>query len=112
MTDEVRRIAAIGDPYKLLREATNRMALAQAEVTELARLRRRVIQQLHDSGLSYAQIADKVGLTRGRIHQIRTSAPSPEGAFLGLGQVIIATPLKQEAIRSRPVVAVEDVTGA
>jgi hypothetical protein len=88
------------------------MALAQEEVTELARLRRRVIQELHDAGLSYAQIADKVGLTRGRIHQIRSSAPAPEGAFLGLGRVVIATPLKEEAIRARPVVAIEDVAGA
>ncbi|WDZ85389.1 sigma-70 family RNA polymerase sigma factor [Micromonospora cathayae] len=106
------RIAAIRDPYELLREATVRMAAAQEEVTELARLRRRVIQDLHDSGMSYARIAQEVGLTRGRIHQIRHAGPAPEGAFLGSGRVVIATPLKKEAIRSRPVVAIEDVAAA
>ncbi|MFU8855168.1 sigma-70 family RNA polymerase sigma factor [Micromonospora sp. SL1-18] len=112
MTGEVDRIAAIADPFELLREATARMSAAQEEVTELARLRRRVIHELHDSGMSYAHIAQQVGLTRGRIHQIRHGGPAPEGAFLGQGTVTIITPLKQEAIRSRPVVAIEDVTGA
>jgi hypothetical protein len=112
MTDEVDRIAAMRDPFELLREATARMSAAQSEVTELARLRRRVVQELHDKGMSYADIAQHVGLTRGRIHQIRHAGPAPEGAFLGQGTVTISTPLKQEAIRSRPVVAIEDVTGA
>ncbi len=100
------------DPFELLREATAHMATAQQEVTELARLRRRVVQELHDKGMSYAQIADKVGLTRGRIHQIRHGGPAPEGAFLGTGHVTIVTPLKIEAIKARPVVAIEDVAGA
>ncbi|MCW3815706.1 sigma-70 family RNA polymerase sigma factor [Micromonospora sp. DR5-3] len=112
MTGEVERIAAIRDPFELLREATARMSAAQEEVTELARLRRRVIQELHDKGMSFADIAQQVGLSRGRIHQIRHAGPAPEGAFLGQGTVTISTPLKQEAIRSRPVVAIEDMTGA
>ncbi|MET8122817.1 sigma-70 family RNA polymerase sigma factor [Micromonospora sp. NPDC005291] len=112
MTGEVDRIAALRDPFELLRQATNRMSAAQEEVTELARLRRRVIQELHDQGMSYAHIAQKVGLTRGRIHQIRHGGPAPEGAFLGTGSVIIATPLKEEAIKARPVVAIEDVAAA
>ncbi|MFI7025254.1 sigma-70 family RNA polymerase sigma factor [Micromonospora sp. NPDC049900] len=112
MTDEVDRIAAISDPFELLREATSRMAVAQEEVTELARLRRRVINELHQGGLSYAHIAERVGLTRGRIHQIRHGGPPAEGAFLGAGHVTIVTPLKKEAIKARPVVAFEDVTGA
>ncbi|MEV0330872.1 sigma-70 family RNA polymerase sigma factor [Micromonospora echinospora] len=106
------RIAAIGDPFDLLREATARMAAAQEEVTELARLRRKVIQELHDAGVSYAQIAQRVGLTRGRIHQIRHGGPAPEGTFFGSGRVVVATPLKEEAIRGRPVVAIEDVAAA
>jgi hypothetical protein len=110
--DEVERIAAIEDPYVLLRLATERLATAQQEVTELARLRRRVIQELHGTGMSYAQIADAAGLSRGRIHQIRHKGPAPEGAFLGTGIVRIATPLKKDAIKARPVVAVEDVTAS
>lgn len=108
MATEADRIAGLDDPFEILRAATERMAAAQEEVTELARLRRQVIQDLHTKGLSYAQIADKAGLTRGRIHQLRSSGPAPEGAFLGAGQVVIATPLKQEAVNARPVLAAED----
>ncbi|GLW31877.1 sigma factor-like helix-turn-helix DNA-binding protein [Actinoplanes regularis] len=112
MPDELHRIAAIRDPFEQLRQATARITAAQEEVTELARLRRRVIEGLKDQGLSYADIAQQAGLSRGRIHQIRQQGPRPEGAFFGVGSVTIATPLKREAIRARPVVAVEDVAGA
>ncbi|MFD9944536.1 sigma factor-like helix-turn-helix DNA-binding protein [Nonomuraea sp. NPDC059023] len=111
-SNDVERIAAIEDPYQLLRVATERLNAAQQEVTELSRLRRRVIQELHAQGLSYAQIAKEAGLTRGRIHQIRHTGPAPEGAFLGTGTLTLATPLKQEATNARPVVAMEDVTAA
>jgi len=112
MPGEYERIARITDPYELLRAATERLADAQQEVTELARLRRRLIQDLHAQGLSYAQIGEAAGLSRGRIHQIRHTGPVPEGAFLGTGTITIATPLKREERGGRPVVAVEDVTAA
>jgi hypothetical protein len=112
VSEEVERIAAIQDPFSLLREATERLSIAQQDVTELARLRRRVIQDLHDQGLSYADIAEAAGLSRGRIHQIRHQGPAPEGAFLGSGVVRIVTPLKRDEIKGRPVVAVEDVAVA
>ncbi|MEU2057185.1 sigma-70 family RNA polymerase sigma factor [Streptomyces bungoensis] len=110
MSDELQRITAIDDPYLLLREVTTRLADAQQEVTELARLRRRVVQDLHAQGLSYAQIAAKAGLSRGRIHQIRHTGPAPEGAFLGRGAVTVATPLRRDDERGRTVVAVDDVS--
>jgi hypothetical protein len=109
---EVERIADIEDPFELLRLATERLATAQRDVTELSRLRRRVIQDLHGQGMSYSQIADAAGLTRGRIHQIRHQGPAPEGAFLGSGLVRIITPLKRDAIKARPVVAMEDVAAS
>lgn len=112
LPDEVARIAALEDPYALLRAATKRLSEAQREVTELARLRRRVVQRLHEQGLSYAQIAETAGLSRGRIHQLRHSGPAPEGEFLGVSPITILTPLKQEERNARPVVAVEDFTAA
>lgn len=112
MVTEAERIAAMDDPFEVLHAATERMATAQQEVTELSRLRRQIIQDLHGKGLSYAQIADKAGLTRGRIHQLRSSGPAPEGAFLGVGSISIATPLKQEAGNAPPVLASEDFTAA
>ncbi|MGH3570166.1 MAG: helix-turn-helix domain-containing protein [Pseudonocardia sp.] len=110
MAGEVERIAQIDDPFELIRATTERLGAAQQEVTDLARLRRRKIQDLHDEGLSYAQIAEAAGLSRARIHQVRHSGPPPEGFFLGAGAVVVATPLKQDVIQARPVVAVEDVT--
>lgn len=110
MPGEYERIARITDPYELLRAATGRLGEAQQEVTELARLRRRVIQDLHAQGLSYAQIAEAAGLSRGRIHQIRHTGPAPEGAFLGTGAVTIVTPLREDAQTRRQVVALDDVT--
>ena len=55
MTGEVERIADIEDPFELLRLATERLATAQRDVTELSRLRRRVIQDLHGQGMSRAE---------------------------------------------------------
>lgn len=112
MPGEVERIGRIDDPFELIKAATERLSAAQQEVTDLARLRRRKIQDLHDDGMSYAQIAEAAGLSRARIHQVRHGGPPPEGFFLGSGAVIVATPLKQDAIQARPVVAVEDVTAA
>ena len=112
MLDEVQRISQIDDPFELIKAATARLNEAQREVTDLARLRRRKIQELHDDGLSYAQIAEAAGLSRARIHQVRHAGPPPEGYFLGSGEMVIVTPLKQDAIQARPVVAVEDVTAA
>ncbi|GAA0408278.1 hypothetical protein GCM10009530_70800 [Microbispora corallina] len=103
------KIAAIDDPYLLLRVATERLNAAQQEVTELARLRRRVIQELHAQGMSYAQIAEKAGLSRGRIHQIRHTGPAPEGAFLGVGSVTVVTPLRHDAATGRSMVALDDM---
>ncbi|MEV4261265.1 helix-turn-helix domain-containing protein [Kribbella sp. NPDC049584] len=110
--DEVARIAAIADPAARLRAATEGLSVAQQTMTELARLRRALVQDLHKQGWSYAQIADAAGLSRGRIHQVRHQGPMPEGAFFGRGTVRIATPLKRDEIKARPVVAVEDVTAS
>lgn len=74
VTRELDRIAAIQEPFRLLRAATERLGEAHLEVTELARLRRRVVRELHAQGMSYTQIAEAAGLSRGRIHQIRQSA--------------------------------------
>ncbi len=109
MPGELERIAQIGDPYELLRAATERLAEAQQEVTELARLRRRLIQDLHAQGMSYAQIAQAAGLSRGRIHQIRHTGPAPEGAFLGSGEVTVVTPLRPDPASDRTYVALDDL---
>ncbi|MGO1056464.1 hypothetical protein [Crossiella sp. CA198] len=109
MNEDVERIARIDDPFELIKVATVRLQAAQQEVTDLARLRRRVIQELHDAGSSYTTIAKATGISRARIHQVRHGGPPPEGFFLGSGGFTVLTPLKQDVIQGRPVVAVEDV---
>ncbi|MDA0566861.1 sigma-70 family RNA polymerase sigma factor [Streptomonospora sp. S1-112] len=109
MSSEYERIAAIENPFALLRAATERLGEAQQEVTDLARLRRRTIQELHAQGLSYAQIAAQAGLSRGRIHQIRHTGPAPEGAFFGSGTVTVITPLRPEPGKPRAAVSLDDV---
>ena len=109
MPGQFERIAEIEDPFELLRAATERLAEAQQEVTELSRLRRRLIQDLHAQGMSYAQIAEKAGLSRGRIHQIRHTGPAPEAAFLGVGTVTVATPLRHDQVKDRPVLSLDDM---
>lgn len=109
MPGQFERIAEMDDPFEVLRAATERLAEAQQEVTELSRLRRRLIQDLHAQGMSYAQIAEKAGLSRGRIHQIRHTGPAPEAAFLGVGTVTVATPLRHDQVKDRPVLSLDDM---
>lgn len=110
--EEVERIAHIEDRLARLRAATDALSRTQRTMTELARLRRGLIQELHLEGWSFAQIAEAAGLSRGRIHQVRHQGPAPEGAFFGGHPLTIATPLKREEAKSRPVVAVEDVAAS
>jgi hypothetical protein len=112
MTDLVARISAIPDRIEQLRQVTTSLAESQEQTTELARLRRRLIQELHDEGLSFTKIAEAAGISRGRVSQLRSSGPAPEGTFLGKGNVRIIVPLQQTSPTSRAVVAMQNVAAA
>jgi hypothetical protein len=59
--------------------------------------------------MSFTQIAEAMGVTKGRITQIRGSAPARERAFFGVGPVSVGIPLRYGVTdRQRPLVAVED----
>lgn len=105
--DEVRHEP---DPIRRGRRATELLTLYQQRATELARLRRAAVDQAHrESGLSYTEIAAAFGLTKGRITQIRNTAPPPERAFFGVGPVTIGVPWRyQTTDRERPLIAAED----
>ena len=77
---------------------------------ELARLRTET-QQLFDLDLARApdDVKQRLAALLG-IHEAPTTTTT--AAMFGDGAVTIITPIKKEAIRSRPVVAVEDVVGA
>lgn len=88
--DAVRREV---DPLRRGRRATALITLYQQRATELARLRRVSIDEAHrDLGLNYKDIADQLGISKGRITQIRNTAPDPERAFFGVGPVTIGIP--------------------
>jgi hypothetical protein len=101
----------IQDPAARARAATELLSRYQAAVNRLARIRRRAIAELRAAGLSYAQVGEALGVTRGRVAQLRLAANVVEQAFFGGAAVTIATPLRiVEA--GRPVIAQEDVEAA
>jgi len=102
------------DPLRRGRRATELLALYQQRSTELARLRKAAVEEAHrQRGMSYTEIAEALGITKGRVTQLRGSAPAPERAFFGIGPVTVALPLRTgEAGRERILVAAEDVATA
>lgn len=109
--DEVRREP---DPVARGRRATELLTVYQQRSAELARLRREAIDAAHtDLGMSFTQIAEAMGVTKGRITQIRGSAPARERAFFGVGPVSIGIPLRYGVTdRQRPLIAAEDARTA
>lgn len=105
--DEVR---AEPDPLARGRRATELLIVYQQRSAELARLRREAIDAAHrDLGISFTQIAEAMGVTKGRITQIRGSAPARERAFFGVGPVSVGIPLRYGVTdRQRPLIAAED----
>lgn len=106
--EEVRRLARVEDPVMRARESSELLAQYQDAVTELSRIRREAVQDLINADLSYAQIAEKIGLSRSRIGQIAKSGPQSERAFLGDGALTVVLGQKKEAGRpDEPVLALE-----
>ncbi|MBA0124243.1 hypothetical protein H0B56_01665 [Haloechinothrix sp. YIM 98757] len=109
--DSVRRDP---DPIRRGRRATELLTFYQQRATELARLRKAAIEQAHrEQDLSYTEIAEALGITKGRITQIRSTAPGPERAFFGVGPVSVGVPYRyQSTDRERPLIAAEDAQTA
>src|SRR5699024_7114282 len=85
------------DPIRRGQRTTNLLTSYQQRATELARLRRAAIEEAHhEHGMSYTEIANELGVTKGRITQIRTSAPPAQRAFFGIGPVSIGMPYRYE----------------
>lgn len=98
------------DPIRRGKRATALLTTYQQRATELARLRKAAIEEAHrDLGLSYTEIAGALGITKGRITQIRSTAPVAERAFFGVGPVSVGVPYRyQTTDRERPLIAAED----
>lgn len=71
----------LADPTQLYRRATRSQAVHAAAARDLSRLRARAVAQLHDEGMSYAQIADHLGgLSRARVQQLVEQGRGTAGA--------------------------------
>ncbi len=79
----LREIAAISDPIERARALTDTMAEQQSMVEEAARMRRQAIAEARDAGHLLDEIASHLGVSPGRISQMRkgptTRAPEPAG---------------------------------
>ncbi|GAA5160716.1 hypothetical protein GCM10023321_43850 [Pseudonocardia eucalypti] len=73
------------DPIRRGQRASILLAQYQQQATELARIRRLAIEEAHrDRGMSYTEIATALGLSKGRITQIRkTDAILPDANIPG-----------------------------
>ncbi len=111
--DQFARVRHEPDPLRRAKLASELMTVYQQRAVELARLRKEAINQAADEhGMSFATIAAQLRLTRGRITQIRQTAPPAERAFFGVGPVTVATPLRQMPGRALPVISSEDARAA
>jgi DNA-directed RNA polymerase specialized sigma24 family protein len=75
-SEEVRRVreaiaaVAVGTPPA---ERARRLdAAMEAAKSEWRRRRREVVQEMHDSGMTYREIAKEMGISFGRVRQILT----------------------------------------
>jgi hypothetical protein len=97
------------DAIKRAKMAGELITLYQQRSIELARLRRDAINRAAaERNVSFTSIAEELGLTRGRISQIRSSAPPAEREFFGVGPVTVAIPLRSVPGRNLPVISSED----
>jgi len=100
------------DPLVQAQRATELITAYQQRSTELARLRRDAINRaVHETGLSYTEVARTLGLSKGRVSQIRASAPPTERALFGVGPLTLAVPLR-EGIRPEGTVSLHDSIAA
>lgn len=92
--DELDAVTADPDPLRRARRAGELSEAYRQRQHELARVRRVAIDQANAQGMSYTEIAAAFGVSKGRISQIRSSAPPAERAFFGVGPVTVGVPLR------------------
>jgi hypothetical protein len=111
VNSEVQTLCELPDPVERAKRAGDLLTRYQTVVTELSRIRREAVEELRATGMTQAEMAAALGMTRGRISQLVTTGPPPERAFLGTATVTVAFGGKAEAGKAKPgpVVAQEDL---
>lgn len=91
------RVAGIAEPVDRAKAAIDLMATYQGWVLELSRIRREAIEEAQASGMTQAEIATRLGVSRGRVGQLVSAGPPPERAFFGTDLVTVSLGGKYEA---------------
>ncbi len=107
--DPIAEVRKIKDPLSRAKLASQTITESQQVEIELARLRREAIEEAAANGITYAAIADAIGLSRGRVSQIRSDGPPLERVIFGVGPLDVGLPLRPIEGRALPVVASEDI---
>lgn len=104
-------VAGVSDARERARAAHRLIDDYQAVISELSRIRRDALEQLLADGMTQAQIAELLEMSRSRVSQLLSAGTRPERAFLGSGRLTVAIGGKQEVGRHDPgdVLSVESV---
>ena len=90
--EEVRHMT---DPLAQARAAGELIGIYQQRSVELSRIRKAAMEAAVDQrGITFTELAKELGLTKGRVSQIRSAAPPKERALFGVGPITLATPLR------------------
>ena len=89
MNPEIEAVRELEDPLKQAQQASELLTRYQAAVTKLSRVRREAIEQLIAQGMTKAQLADHLGMTRARVGQLLAAGPRSEGLFFGNGKLTV-----------------------
>ncbi|MFJ8350493.1 sigma factor-like helix-turn-helix DNA-binding protein [Streptomyces sp. NPDC094153] len=100
MHEDMERISGIADPVDRAKAAIALMATYQGWVLELSRVRREAIEEAQASGMTQAEIAARLGVSRGRVGQLASAGPPPERAFFGTDLVTVSLGGKYESGKS------------
>ncbi|MCA1186478.1 hypothetical protein LCD36_08475 [Saccharopolyspora sp. 6T] len=108
--DEFEAVRREADPIRRGLRATELITIYQQRAAELARLRKAAIEEAHrDLDMSYTEIATALGITKGRVSQVKKDAAGPERVVFGVGPVSIGIPYRYQVTdRERPLIAAED----
>jgi hypothetical protein len=113
VTNEFDLVRREVDPLTRARRATELVALYQQRSIELARLRRTAIEEaVRERGITYTAAAQAAGISKGRVSQLRKSAPPAARILFGVGPVLVAVPTRAMPDRTLPVISAEDSIAA
>ncbi|MFF3731336.1 sigma factor-like helix-turn-helix DNA-binding protein [Streptomyces sp. NPDC002476] len=114
MHTDMEQVSGIAEPVERAKAAIDLMATYQGWVLELSRMRREAIEEAQASGMTQAEIAKRLGVSRGRVGQLASAGPPPERAFFGTDTVTVSLGGKHEAGKapeqSSEVVTKEDIS--